>query len=150
MQILTRLATHLDTNTIKAIADANRDALGFLPAAKVREAINRQQTFVAIVQGEIVGFVIYRHRIRDQQTTLYDICVKQTWRKKGVGQALLTTLQTECKQKERALIQLKCPTSLPANLFYAKFGFDKVGVDAGKKQALNIWELPITLGAEEA
>ena len=149
MKMITCLATDLEIDAIKAIADANRDALGFLPAAKVKEAVNRHQTLVAFIEGEMVGFVIYRHRKRDKQTTLYDICVKRTWRKKGVGKALLTTLQTECTQKERAFLQLKCPISLSANQFYERFGFEKVGVDAGKKQALNIWQLPITNGAEK-
>ena len=149
MKIIICLATDPEIDAIKAIADANREDLGFLPSAKVKEAIQRQQTLVAFVEDQVVGFVIYRHRLRDKQTTLYDICVQETRRKKGVGTALLTALQTECHQQERAFIQLKCPISLPANQFYEYFGFKKVGVDAGKKQALNIWQLPITNGAEQ-
>jgi ribosomal protein S18 acetylase RimI-like enzyme len=135
-----------DLSAIKAIADTNRDELGFLLRSKVKEALEDHRVFVATTKAdEIVGFVIYRHRQIDAQTTLYDICVVQSWRGQGVGRSLIEALQLECIQLKRQSIQLKCPENLPANLFYERFGFSRTRVEAGRVRKLNVWQLPINV-----
>src|SRR5690606_28402857 len=86
---------------IKAIADANRESIGFLITPKLEQAIARNAVIVALNKSSVVGFVIYRHRKRDKQTTLSEICVHEKWRGNGIGKQLIDTLIQVCKTYKR-------------------------------------------------
>lgn len=140
---LVRAAVTTDLTAVKKIADANKEALGFLPRPKISEAIQHQRVLVLQAEHELAGFVIYRHRKTDKQTTLSDICVTEKWRGSRGGQALVQALRQDCLEHSRDFILLKCPTDLPANYFYEKTGFTRAGIDKGKHRPLNIWRLDI-------
>lgn len=128
---------------IKRIAANNKEALGFLPSAKIKDAIERHN-LLTIGNGEkILGFLIYRHRKSDRQTTIYDICVDSEWRNQGFGRRLVEALKAECQSHQRAFVQLKCPVDLDANSFYQHLGFYHVGTELGKVRKLNVWRLPL-------
>lgn len=131
-------ATPVDIDAIKRIADAHRNELGFLRRPSLLEAINRSEMFVARKNGNIVGFVEYRHR-RDTQTTLYNIAVDPEYRGEGVGRVLVQALVKEAKERNKDYILLKCPEDLPANQFYLALGFHLYETEAGKKRRLKIW-----------
>jgi ribosomal protein S18 acetylase RimI-like enzyme len=135
---------HVDA--IKAIADANRAELGFILRAQIEEAVVQDRVFIALIDQEVVGFVIYRHRKKDLQTTIADICVAEKYRGQGVGKNLIDALLKESAQKFRAFIQLKCPANLPANDFYRKFGFYFISAEPGKSRMLNIWRFQVAHG----
>lgn len=132
-----------DVSVIKALADADRKELGFNPRKKFEEVALQQRGLVAVCNGEVIGFVIFRHRKIDLQTTLSEICVQQHFRHQNAGKLLVTELVKECTQMSREFIQLKCPTDLPANLFYQHLGFVIYNIEAGKKRSLNVWRLSI-------
>lgn len=138
-----RVATQLDASSIKKIADANKTALGFLPKARIDEAIQQDRILMLCADRELTGFVIFRHRKTDTQTTLSDLCIAEAWRGYGGGRALVEALVDNCVELGRSFIRLKCPTDLPANHFYDKLGFERVGVENGKQRPLNIWQLDI-------
>lgn len=138
-----RPAAATDLTAIKEIADANKTALGFLPRPKINEAIQQQRVLILQTEREMAGFVIYRHRKTDNQTTLSDICVTEKWRGGKGGQAMVQALVQDCVERSRAFILLKCPIDLPANSFYERVGFIRVGIDNGKHRPLNIWRLDI-------
>lgn len=132
-----------DVLAIKALADANRGELGFNPRKKFEEVASQQRSFVAISNGDVVGFVIFRHRKIDSQTTLSEICVRQDFRHQHIGEALVARLIKECTEMSRDFIQLKCPVDLPANRFYQRLGFALHMTELGKKRSLNVWRLAI-------
>ena len=41
------------------------------------------------------------------------------------------------------IIALKCPTTLPANDFYARTGWSLAGSEPGKRRLLNLWQLAL-------
>ena len=89
LEIYIRKAHLGDLDNIKALADDNKDALGFILRPALQTAIERGWVLVAEdARQKLIGFVHYRHR-HDFQTTLYDICVVQSWRGNGVGQLLI-------------------------------------------------------------
>lgn len=133
--------THLDS--AKKVADANRDALSFVTRGKFQEAIEQNRGFVAIENNEVIGFVLFRHRKRDKQTTLSDICVDERYRGQNIGRHLIHVLVEDCENKSREFIQLKCPVDLPANKFYSHVGFNLHDIEDGKKRKLNVWRLAI-------
>lgn len=132
-----------DIDCIKHIADENRSSLGFMPRKKLEEIADQQRAFVAWYDGSVVGFVVFRHRKRDLQTTLSEICVQHEYRGQGIGADLIQSLIRDCDQRNRAYIQLKCPIDLPANKFYKHVGFDLHMIEDGKKRKLNVWRLAI-------
>lgn len=141
--ISVRHAVTDDLAAIKTIAGANRRELGFLPLSKLADAVGRHNLLVAETVEGVIGFVVYRHRKTDSQTTLYDICVDQNWRQQGAGRKLLQTLQMECIHFKRSVLQLKCPEDLAANTFYKHMGFICVETEQGKARKLNIWQKEI-------
>lgn len=132
-----------DVAAIKALADANRRELGFNPRKKFEEAALQRRGFVAVCNSEVIGFVVFRHRKIDLQTTLSDICVRKDFRQHHIGEGLMVRLIEECAEMSREYIQLKCPINLPANRFYQRLGFVLHMTESGKKRGLNVWRLSI-------
>lgn len=128
---------------IKTLADAHRLELGFIPRQKFEEVALKQRGFVALDDEALLGFVIFRHRKVDLQTTLSEICVAKANRGQNIGKKLIDALIYECTQMSRDFIQLKCPVELPANQFYRRLGFKLHATEGGKKRSLNVWRFPI-------
>ena len=137
-----------DLDAIKSIADSNKHSLGFVPRVKIREAVEANRVKVLRTPEEVAGFVIYRHRKRDLQTTLSEICVADSWRNQSGGRLLIDTLYEECEALKREFILLKCPEDLPANDFYSAVGFKRIKTEAGRVRKLNVWQLIIHQAVE--
>src|SRR5437868_6772502 len=97
---------------VKTLADANRNIFGFVTRGAFYDAFQEGTLIVATRYDELVGFLRFHHRKCDLQTTLYDICVAESERGKGLGQNMLTMLIDCCRNCNRATILLKCPTHL--------------------------------------
>lgn len=136
-----RLASPEDVPAIKRIADANRKELGFVISARIADDIRHAGVLVAVYREQVVGFVMYRHRKRDTQTTLSAICIDARFRCSGIGTLLINRLRRDCSIVCSDFIQLKCPADLSSNAFYARSGFRLVATEAGKARALNVWRL---------
>lgn len=135
-----RRAVQSDLEAIKAIADAERDALGFITRSTVREAIKQGHMIVATIDGEVVGFQHYYHRKQDLQTRLYHKAVDPEWRMQGIGTALVDAVVNEARALDRRRLLLKCPVELSSNKFHERYGFTLIGQEPGRKRRLNIWE----------
>lgn len=130
---------------VKLIADANRTSLGFITKKKFEEIVEQKRGIIALQNNVVVGFVIYRHRKVDSQTTLSEICVHNDYRNQHIGSELIFALVQDCKQRNREFIQLKCPVDLGANRFYERLGFRLHSIEEGKKRQLKVWRLAISL-----
>ena len=128
-----------DLDAIKALFDAERLALGFVLRPSLAQSIQREEMLVAY-NGALIGAVHYHHR-RDGQTTLYHIAVASSYRRAGLGAALIEALRHECQARQARFILLKCPQDLPSNQFYAAQGFQLQAQEEGKRRPLNVWVL---------
>lgn len=128
---------------IKKIADANRHELGFTLRIQIQEAVEQDRVLVSLIEGKLVGFLIYRHRKKDTQTTLAEICISKEFRGEGIGRELVNALINESKKMSRSYIQLKCPVGLYANEFYKQLGFHCIATQPGKTRSLNVWRIQI-------
>ncbi len=135
-----RQSTIEDIPALKAIADANRPTLGFLMRSAFAESVVARWVLVAERDSRLLGFVRYRHR-RNEQTTIYELCVAQDYRGQGIGRLLIEALAQEAQERGKSHIQLKAVTGIAANGFYEHLGFALIGVETGKKRALNVWRL---------
>lgn len=148
-QATVRFAVERDLAQILTIARQYRNELGYVNPMALRESIARRNLVVAshnshaqiaysdilVSPGheKILGFVNYR-ACRDGWQTVYEIGVHKDWKGQCVGAGLLSAVPGP--------IRLKCTTDNPANGFYEAQGFTHIGVDAGKKRPLNIWQKP--------
>jgi ribosomal protein S18 acetylase RimI-like enzyme len=132
-----RKALASDIEAIKAIADMNKQELGFVTKPAFLFGIQKGWLLVA-EDNDVIGFLHYRHR-RGVQTTVYEICVTQDYRGQGIGRMLITALLQECQERGKAYIKLKAIAGLPANGFYQHLGFIFVGSVPGNKRKLNVW-----------
>jgi N-acetylglutamate synthase-like GNAT family acetyltransferase len=139
-RITLRKATLGDVDAIKVLADTHRHELGFVRRPALVEAINREEIIVAQNLYKVIGFIEYHHR-RDDQTTLYHICVEPTYRHQGVGRSLIETLEDEARHQSKRVIRIKCPLNLPANQFYKQVGCSPRGEEQGKRRLLTVWDL---------
>lgn len=139
-ETVVRKATVEDVQVVKRIADKNRDTLGFVLRPALIDDFKRDWGIVALVKCEIVGFIHYRHR-RDSQTTVYQICVEETWRQRGIGKVLIDAVEQEAMDIGKSRILLKCPeNNRTANAFYNTIGFRYKDIEPGKAQRLVLWE----------
>lgn len=130
-----RTATPDDIPAIKRIADANRRELGFVMRPALEESQARGELLVSEVDSTLVGFVNYRtlSRVRVGWRSVYEICVSQDHRGKGIGGALLDAVPRP--------LRLKCPIDLPSNAFYQAYGLINVWTEQpDDKRPLNIWQ----------
>jgi N-acetylglutamate synthase-like GNAT family acetyltransferase len=140
--LLVRKATADDLDAIKTLADAHRRELGFVRRPALASAINREEVMIAHEQNALVGFVEYHHR-RDEQTTVYHVAVDVDRRRCGIGHQLIEALVLEAKEIGKSYIQLKCPSQLEANDFYANVGFSRLGTRSGKNRDLVLWRMDL-------
>src|SRR5947209_15672985 len=81
-------AHQLHIEGAKILADANRHIFGFITRGAFQDAFQAGTLIVATRGSEVVGFIRYHHRKRDLQTTLYDICVSESERGRGIGKQM--------------------------------------------------------------
>ena len=138
--LIVRKAVADDLAHIKRMCDANKAALGFVNRGALAASIARAELLCATLTGELCGFVEYHHR-RAEQTTLYHLVVEGQARSQGVGAALVAALAAESHSLVKRHSRRKCPMTLDANGFYARLGFERTGVQAGKAVPLQLWHL---------
>lgn len=128
-----------DIPAVKAIADRDKRALGFVHRASLTRAATREELLVAGSGPSIVGFCQF-YRRRDGTATIYHVAVTPEARRTGVGRALIAEVAHDAAERGMHAIRLKCPADLSANAFYARIGFGLVDVEAQRKRPLNVWE----------
>ncbi|MCA9968712.1 MAG: GNAT family N-acetyltransferase [Anaerolineales bacterium] len=133
-----RKAVDSDLDEIKKIADSHKKELGFIRRPALARSIAQEELIVAANGVGIMGFIQYHHR-RDEQTTLHNIVVVQSFRKIGVGQKLIQRLEAEAIAMDQNTILLKCPEDLDANEFYKSIGYSETNKETGKARSLIIW-----------
>ena len=150
--VVVRPARGSDVAKVKALADEHRHELGFIKLAALEKAVQERRLLVAVVSSSfvprpssrIIGFVHFRC-CKDGHATIYEIVVAPEWRGKGVGRKLVEAVCTHARLHSCTRLRLKCPIDLPANGFYQRLGFIRIGVENpdGNRRPLAIWELDL-------
>lgn len=91
------------------------------------ELDNAQSVFyVAVENGAVIGYIGMSFVL--DEGYVYNVAVDETFRKKGVGSALIRSLVTYCQRHNFAFLTLEVRESnAAARSLYAHFGFIKVG-----------------------
>jgi GNAT superfamily N-acetyltransferase len=119
---------------IQALADSEKEPLGFLPAKAFEDAIARRRLMAAVVQdGEVrklAGYLLYSGVFPNAK--VQQIAAAPAFRKKGAASALMKALIAELERVGFLGIRADVASDLPIALaFYAKHGFEKVRERAG-------------------
>ena len=128
---MVRLVALQDIDAIKKIADKHTKEIGFVLRPALLEHCNKKTLLVYEIDGEIVGFCNY-HR-RDDINVIYEICVSDNYRNKGIAKQLIDNVLKP--------IRLKCPVDNESNKFYIHIGARLVETVSGKKRDLNVYEI---------
>ena len=139
-RVRVRAAGPADLAAVKAIMDAHRHELGFVPRPALATAAARGWLLVAELDDRIVGALNWWTR-RDGVVVLYNVAVAAGMRGRGVGRSLLDALISWARQRGARQVALKCPEDLPANDFYRRAGFTLRRREPGKRRGLNCWAL---------
>lgn len=119
------------------IFQSHRDELGFVNRAQVRE-----KDLVTVERnGEIAGALLGNHCVRKPQSTVYEIAVREKYRRAGAGDELVTRFASESPHDK---LVAKCPIDLPANQFYNQSGWELIAVEDGKHRGLAVWRLMLS------
>lgn len=121
-------------SAIQALADSEKEPLGFLPAKAFEDAIARRRLIAAVVQdGEsqmLAGFLLYSGVFPNAK--VQQIAAAPAFRKKGAASALVKALIAELERVGFLGVRADVASDLPIALaFYAKHGFEKVLERAG-------------------
>lgn len=92
-----------------------------------REIENKTSYFLTATENnEVIGYIGMSVVI--DEGYIFNVAVKENYRKKGVASALINELVTYGKKNNFSFITLEVRQSNnPARLLYSKFGFIKVG-----------------------
>jgi ribosomal protein S18 acetylase RimI-like enzyme/predicted nucleic acid-binding protein len=118
-----KLLPHLPA--IRALADSEREALGFLPEVAYREAIEKKRLIAMLVHSgnpEIAGFVLFGGVFPNAR--VQQIVVANAHRGAGIASALINEVVSRLEVRGYLTISAKVAADLPkAQAFYENCGF---------------------------
>lgn len=133
MEVVVRLATEKDIPQIKKITDVDKKWLGFVSRAWMGASIAKGELHVVVVNSTVAGFIRF-HKRRDEVVTIYEICIAKDFRRRGLGQQLISVLGDR-------YLRLKCHQDNPACDFYKSLSFEVVGTFTSKRgKVMSIFE----------
>lgn len=118
------LLSHLAT--IRALADSEKNALGFLPEAAYRDAIDHHRLIAMCAkiehQTQVVGFLLYSGVFPNAR--VQQIVVAKEHRRAGVATALINEVVSRLEERGYLTISAGVASDLPAaQAFYERNGF---------------------------
>lgn len=126
------VALHFES-IVKA-SNSERNSFGFLPESVYREFIQQQQVIVAIDDetSSFIGYTIFAGALPTAKVR--QTYVSPGWRRRGVGEALISELIKRCEQLNYLTLRATVGDDLnAANAFYEKMGFVALASKPGGK-----------------
>lgn len=129
------LAFESQFNQLLRLVKLMTHEIGYVVPVFYRKQAKEKKLLLLESGNVIVGFVSFNIRKKDGVGVIYEVATHPMIRGKGGGLKLIEAVLERCNT-----IQLKCPVDNKSNGFYKKIG-NLVGTEAGKKRALNVWQL---------
>ncbi|MPZ48313.1 MAG: GNAT family N-acetyltransferase [Dehalococcoidia bacterium] len=138
-----RSASSIESLTIRPLLASEIPALAAsieeMSAAQFENRWREQENgyrelLVAELDGELVGTVSIRHSIAQQALHLFALEVGLSWRRRGVGSAIVAHVLEEARRRRLRSVYLEVRVDNPARKLYHRLGFRRVG-----KPFLNAW-----------
>ena len=133
-----QISKYEDIDYIAKIASKNSQTLGFVRKTKLIISIQKQQVHVIKEDSVVVGYIHFHVR-KDDIITIYELCIDEPFRNKGLGRLLVESVVSIGKDINSSLIKLKCISNTDACDFYEHIGFEHIRTEQGKKNQINIY-----------
>lgn len=134
------LATHIAA--IRTLADAEKEALGFLPELAILDAIHQKRLFAMFGRKEegqeLAGYVLFSGVFPNAK--VQQIAVSPDHRRSGVASALIGALVSHLEKRGYIVLAAAVASNLPAaQAFYQKNGFvERYSREGGKARQRTI------------
>jgi len=142
IQPIDQASPHLQA--VKALGDANRATLGFLPEGAFEAYAERKQIVVALdEEGTCIGYLMYQVSASRGEIGIIHLCVHESRRREGVAAGLVGWLH-EAKKRDYRGIRLKCRRDYGASHLWPQLGFVAQGEVPGRSHEghpLVVWRL---------
>lgn len=118
--------------TVRSKADANRKALGFLPANAYEESAYQGKLWVAVLpKAECLGHLLFGGQFPSLK--VFQLMVYPQFRRFGVGSRLVDSLIKYGEERSYISIIAQVASDLAANRFWEKRGFSLIRQKEGGK-----------------
>lgn len=95
------------------------------------EFVEEPRVFAAVLDGERVGWLEVGYHKWNNRMRIWEILIKEGFRRRGIGTALMNHALKIAKEKGARALALETQScNAPAIGFYLKYGFELVGFDA--------------------
>ena len=123
---------------IRDLADAKRDALGFLPATAYEEAATKGCLWVAIegTAKKLRGYLFFG--VRFPRLRVYQVYVCPEFRSSGTARTLIEKLKSYGEDHDYLTITARVASDLPANGFWRNLGFNIISRQSGGSRGRTI------------
>lgn len=117
---------------------SNRATLGLMPKEAFIESIKKKWVIVAVEEGFISGYLLFRYTNRNQSLSIVHLCVDKSSRGKGLSSKLIDKLVSLYKSSARG-IKLSCRSDyLHAIEFWKKYNFQPKGTQPSRGSNQNV------------
>lgn len=123
---------------VRRLADANRDALGFLSATAYEEAAMKGCLWVAVAgtAKKLRGYLFFG--VRFPRLRVYQVYVRPEFRSSGTARTLIERLKSYGEDHDYLTITARVASELPANRFWQGLGFHVIRRSTGGKKGRTI------------
>ena len=115
-------------SSVKALAKKNSATLGFLPEGAFDAYAKRGWVLAAIVDGQVVGYVIYR--VSRMTAVLVHLCTDEKHRGKGIATQLFRNVVGRTEDLHGVVANTR--RDFPAHNLWPRLGFAAVGERPGR------------------
>ena len=126
--------TYIDQ--VKNLGDKNSKTIGFFPGGAFDRAADDNLIILAIKDGVLLGYLMYREVKRDNTVSITHLCIDDRYRKKGVAKQLFNSLKNKMSLMNG--IFLKCRKDYKLDSFWQGLGFIPRDELPGRSQAGSI------------
>lgn len=133
---LIKFITHRDTllSEVIALGDKNKQTLGMLPVGAYHQHARNRTIIVAIDEGKVAGYLLYRISQKKRLVSITHLCVADEYQGKGISQLLLHELKFKY-QNIYSGIMLTCRADyVHASRLWENFGFKARGKKRSKSK----------------
>ncbi|MBE1528966.1 ribosomal protein S18 acetylase RimI-like enzyme [Sphingopyxis sp. OAS728] len=110
---------------IVALADSEKEALGFWPENSLREAIDRGRLIALAADGELSGYIHYSGVF--PHAKIQQVATSPAWRRQGIASTLIRTLVAKLESRGFLSLKAEIAETLAGSLaFYRRSGFVEV------------------------
>ena len=130
---------------VRRLADANKDALGFLSATAYEEAAMKGCLWVAVsgTARRLRGYLFFG--VRFPRLRVYQVYVCPEFRSSGTARTLIERLKRYGEDHDYLSIAARVASELPANRFWHALGFNVIGRCPGGKKDRTINRYALSL-----